>query len=106
MITIGLVKELFYISVALHTDVKVELETDFNTPIILKIHKNVLDVTYKGYHIWNETVEGDTSFFGLESCDTISRIVAALNGNDWETAKNLMFFEDKLNSLDKKANLS
>lgn len=101
MITVGLVKELFYIASALKTDVQASLSTNFNTPLNIKIHKNVLQVWYQDWHIWTETVEGDTSFFGVESCDSISRIIACMNNNDMQSAQKLMFYEDSMNSLDK-----
>ena len=87
MITVGLVKELHFISSALATEVQVTIMTGLHTPITVKIDKNAMSVWYQDWHIWQEDVTGDESYFGLESCDSIARIIAAMNVNDMETAK-------------------
>lgn len=103
MITCGLIKELYFIATALNTPVQVSLSSELHTPIQIKILKNVLQVWYQETHIWTETIEGDTSFFGVESCDTISRIVATMNNGDTQGAQKLMFYDDLPNMLDKTA---
>ena len=90
MVTIGLVKELLFISKAFSTPIEITLKTEFNEPLRLLLNLNILDVWYSDYHIWHEEVDGDASFFGIESCDTISRIMFCINQNDWPSAKQLM----------------
>lgn len=86
MITVGLVKELYFISRVLKTPVEIEFTSpSIPSTLLIKINNNVLDVEYACQHIWHETIEGDTSFFGVESCDTIARIMACINnGTSWE----------------------
>lgn len=58
----------------------------------VRVENNKLYVAYDEDHIWEETIEGDTSFFGIESCDSISRAMACLESGDpnW---KNYTYFE-------------
>lgn len=85
MITVGLVKELLFIAkhfkknacafIGLYELGFVELTVS---------PEGGLQVQYKGQVIWQEMVETDTSMFGVESCDSISRIITCIdNGTDW-----------------------
>ena len=90
MITVGLVKELYFIAHFLGTVVETTLcvstENGPSYPVRIYVSPDtaLVDVWYKEEHIWSEHIEGATSFFGIESCDTISRIIACINnGSDW-----------------------
>ena len=102
MITVGVIKELYFIAAVLKTEVKASISSSFNIPPIeIKIHNNQLDIWYCSQHIWQESIEGETAFFGIESCDAISRIISCINNGDLKGAERLYFFENKMNSLDK-----
>jgi len=89
MITVGLVKELYYISHFFNTTLTTTLSTSNSRDIIMKVSPvGDLDVFAGDEHIWYEKIEGSDSFFGIESCDTISRIIACINnGTPWEQYK-------------------
>lgn len=86
MLTVGLAKELYFIAHHFQSPLDVELKLH-SLPHVLKLKIDVegqLDVYYGEHHIWHEKIEGDLSFFGVESCDTISRIIACINnGTSW-----------------------
>lgn len=88
MITVGLVKELFFIAHVFNRSLSstLHLEDPASQLLMIKITPaGDMDVFYGSNHIWYEKVEGDTSFFGIESCDTISRIIACIdNGTSWD----------------------
>lgn len=98
MITVGLVKELHFLAHVFHDTYTVDLKRE-QSPHVLKIKINAagdLDVFYGENHIWYEKVEGDSSFFGIESCDTISRIMACIdNGTTWDHLK----WQDSLDKI-------
>lgn len=81
MITVGLIKELLFISTFCNTEV--DLETKFPvSDLNINIKSGILTLYYKENLIWKELIEGDSSFFGIESCDAISRIISCIdNGN-------------------------
>lgn len=84
MITVGLIKELFYISTVFKKEISSIIEIDRHT-IMLTVANSFLTVRYKGHWIWREKIEGDTSMFGIESCDAISRIISCIDNNSpWE----------------------
>jgi hypothetical protein len=93
MLTVGLVKELFFITKALNTSVKVDLKADFlQAPLKVAIAGGVLDIFYRENHIWRENLASETSMFGVESCDAISRILAGIDGGgEW---LNLVYLEE------------
>lgn len=94
MITIGLVKELYFISSVLNTSFDFFIgHPDSQYSILLRVKDKVLEIQYAGQWIWKETIEGDTSYFGVESCDTISRIITSINNNDMESAREMFYFE-------------
>jgi len=87
MLTVGFVKELFFIAHVLNDTFVVKLYRNNDTERELRVEMTPaghLSVHYCGQHIWSEHVEGDTSFFGIESCDTIARIMSCIeHGTDW-----------------------
>lgn len=86
-LTVGLIKELAFISQVLKTPVKVILTTKICKSILILIKDNVLDVVYGDQKIWHETL-GEDSYFGVESTDTISRIISCIdNGTPWDKYK-------------------
>lgn len=98
MITIGLVKELFFIAAFTKREVNVEFELANDgfghAPLKVIVKPNgEMDTWYCGNHIWNETVEGEDSFFGVESCDSISRIVSCIDNGDPFWKENYYFNE-------------
>lgn len=88
MVTVGLVKELLFISTISKLPVEIELRVGSSTkapPILILVFNNFLNIYYKKNHIWAETIDGPTAFFGIESADAISRIIACVdNGSPWE----------------------
>lgn len=83
MITVGLIKEFYYISTVLKTPVVAAVRINgMKAPLDIKISSGCLDLWYRDLHIWRETIEGTTSFFGVESCDAISRIIVSLEAGD------------------------
>lgn len=91
MITVGLIKELYFIAKVLNQDLSVGLNLhpqnlDEIKMVVVRINPSgLMKVHYNLEHIWTEQVEGDASFFGVESCDSISRIIACMNnGTDWK----------------------
>jgi hypothetical protein len=87
MITVGLVKELSFISKALKHPVTATLglydKEDFpKGRAVLKFIDNKMEVAYGGKCVWLEDVGSDDSFFGVESCDSLSRIFVCIDNKD------------------------
>ena len=99
MITVSLIKELFFIAAFIKREVWSGLSCGREElPFPLKVRlkpDGELDVWYRGHHIWNENVEGESSFFGVESCDSIARIIACIDNNDNSWLKKYYFSEKK-----------
>ena len=92
MITVGLIKELFFISKALRTPVFVTLKTGIlSTNIMVNIEEHILTVWYMGYRIWTESLDEATSMFGIESCDTLAKIVSLIDSGDDKVWRTLVF---------------
>jgi hypothetical protein len=90
MITIGLIKELYFISRATKQNLRFSLQRsgDSSEMVVCISPEGMMDVWYSKQHIWHENLEGDTSYFGIESCDTISRIIACIDNNtSWDQYK-------------------
>ena len=85
MISVGLIKELRFISKVSNKKVSVILFVDIDSPgtypLNITINEDVLCVSYASDYIWKEDVSDD-GFFGIESCDTISRIIACIDNLD------------------------
>jgi hypothetical protein len=93
MITVGLVQELKFISDAFKTPISSIISCGVTTrPIIVKIQNGILEVNYGNDYIWKEDVSSAASMFGIESCDSIARIVYSIDNNiaDWQK---MCFFE-------------
>lgn len=88
MITVGLVKELYFIAKVFNESLTIDITPSLSSRVLkLKINAaGDMDVFYGDNHIWYEKVDDSlTSFFGVESCDTISRIMACIdNGSSWD----------------------
>lgn len=91
MITIGLVKELHFIAATFNHGIhSIIRATQFvNHDIHIKVSPDgKLEVEYFDFKIWQETIDGPTSMFGVESCDTIFKIINCIdNGVDWSVHK-------------------
>ena len=98
-ITVGIIKELYFISKVLNLPVEVTFKSPVKHPLYVRVYNNILDVEYNSISIWKETIESDISFFGVESCDTISRIIACIDsGSPWDKYK---WDENRLDKLAK-----
>ncbi len=81
MITLGIVREIEYISTYLK--IPVELTFHLYYSLDIKIDKKVIELKYNNIPIWTEDISED-GFFGIESCDSISRIINCINnGQDF-----------------------
>ena len=93
MITIGLAKELFFIAKVTNQPVSAML----NGRLKITIQpSSVMYVEYDGVHIWNERVEGSDSFFGIESCDNIFKIISAIDSKD-ESWRDKFYYNESHN---------
>lgn len=93
MITVGLVQELNYISQALSVPVKAGLSIPFaKDQLFIRIENNWLFLTYNAKEIWKEEIFSPSSMFGIESCDSVSKIIYMIDNNieDW---KEMVYFE-------------
>jgi len=94
MITVGLIKELQFISSSLKTPLLLTIASTSFPNITVQIENETLTLTYLGHLIWREKVLGDSSFFGVESCDTIARIMVLLKNHQINEAKELFYLEE------------
>ena len=97
MITVGLINELRFIENTLRTPIEVTIKSDkFQSPLFIKINRDVLDVFYLGYHIWNEGVNLSDAgcFFGVESCSSIAIIMGLIDSGDDKRWRELVFKEN------------
>ena len=88
MITVGICKEIFFLARVFNHQCTVTISGPSKHLYNIRVYPNgVMDVWYRANHIWNESV-GDESYFGVESCDSISRIVACIDhdeyGDSWK----------------------
>lgn len=83
MITVGAVRELAYMSQ--HVGVVLRVSIDISgRRLELEIEENSVKIDYEGQKIWEENIYGEGNWFGIESCDTISRIVTCIDkGEPW-----------------------
>lgn len=79
MITVGLIKELEYIQKYTKQVINVTFNLKFSLNIV--INNGYMNLYYKNNHIWGETVTNE-SMFGIESCDSISRILACIDSDN------------------------
>jgi hypothetical protein len=88
MLTIGLAKEMFFVAHVLGDSFYFKIfkgEKQDNEMCVKMTPEGRMTVWYQGKEIWQEVIDGPESFFGIESCDTIARIVACIdNGTSWD----------------------
>lgn len=87
MITVGLIQELRFISDSFKTPISSLITCGATTrPIIVKIQEGILKVDYGNDYIWKEDIASVSSMFGIESCDSIARIIYSIDNNipDWQ----------------------
>lgn len=96
MITVGLVREFHFISEVLGTPLFINIASQrTKSQVGVGIKDGVLEVFYDlNNKIWKEDISTDASMFGVESCDTIARIIHLID-NGSEEWKNLIYSEDK-----------
>lgn len=102
MFTVGLVKELAFIALQKGQKVLCTIGYDniFETDKLeIVITPDMIMSLYfydnrnsQSHFIWREKVDGDDSFFGIESADTVSRIISCIQNND-SSWKEKYFFE-------------
>lgn len=92
MITVGLVNEMRFISKALRTPIELSFKTEkIESNIQLYIKEQILNVYYRGYAIWTETLEEGVTMFGVESCDTLAKIILLIDSGDDEKWRPLVY---------------
>lgn len=93
MITVGIIQELNYISQALGVPVRSSLSVPLaKEPLFIDVNNNYLELRYNNQKIWREEIFSASSMFGIESCDSVSKIIYMIDNNneDW---KNMLYFE-------------
>lgn len=100
MITVGIVRESHFIAKSLNKTFHFSLtpdKTDLRIDYSIKPDGDLRIYIWqsgKGYFIWQENVVNDSSFFGPESVDSISRCIYCISHFDYENYKNYTYFED------------
>ena len=97
MVTVGLVKEILFISEYFKSPIETEIKGFTNSFIKLRIENRILDIWYENNHIWHELIDGELSFFGIESCDSIARCISCLDNKDLNWKK-YIYVDSKVNS--------
>ena len=83
MITVGAVRELAFMSQHVGHPLYVSIYVA-DKLMGLKVEENDVWISYQGEEIWNENIYGEGNWFGIESCDTISRIIECIDkGEPW-----------------------
>lgn len=83
MITVGVIRELAYMSGYVKNEVYAAIDVDGKN-IGVKASENYVKISYQGQQIWEENIYGDGNWFGIESCDTIYRIMECIDkGEPW-----------------------
>lgn len=95
MITVGLVNELRFISKALKTPIHSTLKSErMKHEIQIQIKEQVLEIWYLGYYIWKESLDDATTMFGVESCDTLAKIINMIDHDvDYEVWRSFVYIE-------------
>jgi hypothetical protein len=86
MITVGLINEVFFIAHFLKQKIGTSIcPLGGYEPVHFTVSpEGELEVSYKEQTIWKENIHGPESMFGIESCDSIARILVCIdNGTDW-----------------------
>jgi len=86
MITVGLIKEILFISEVLKTPLDVLIQTNrTKLPLKILVKDSILDIWYAENHIWNESLSEGITMFGIESVSTIFEIILLIdNGAPWK----------------------
>jgi hypothetical protein len=83
MITVGVVRELAYISQHAEKPLYVAMDMD-GKYVSLRVEENSIRVSYQAQLIWEENIYGEGNWFGVESCDEIKKIMDCVdNGEPW-----------------------
>jgi len=83
MITVGVVRELAYMSQYVGGPLYVAIDIG-NQKLSLNVSENDVRISYQGQKIWEENIYGEGNWFGVESCDTIFRIMECIDkGEPW-----------------------
>lgn len=93
MITVGLIQELNYISKALNVPVNSAISIPYaRNSLFIFVNNNFFELTYDNKKIWREEIISPISMFGIESCDSISKIIYKID-NNIEEWKEMCYFE-------------
>lgn len=93
MITVGLVNEIQFLSNIFETPIYLKIATEKTSGVLNFIVKDgYLELIYKQNKIWKEKISGADSMFGIESCETILKIISLIEKND-DLWKELCYFE-------------
>lgn len=86
MVTLGFLQEVYYLAKSLNYTHNVIISGPSKHAIALKVTpEGVLDVYYGSNYIWSEKMDGEESYLGVESMDSISRCIANIdNGSNWK----------------------
>ncbi len=86
MITVGVIRELEFMAKAVNSDMYVVIQIA-NKKLSMKIWDNQVIINYEGQKIWEENIYGEGNWFGIESCDSVSRIIHCIDkGEPWQEA--------------------
>ena len=84
MITVGIIRELEFMARTVDSSMYVVMLVA-NKNISMKIWDNNVIVNYEGRKIWEENIYGEGNWFGVESCDSIARIISCIDkGEPWQ----------------------
>ena len=79
MITVSLVYELQFVAKHFDSPLTASLQFRGCSPVTLLVTSDELEVRYQQELIWKEKIVGPESNFGVESVDTIARIINAID---------------------------
>jgi len=84
MITVGVVREIAYMSQRVGEPLYISMHLA-DKLFGLKVEENKVWISYQGQAIWEENIYGEGNWFGIESCDTIARIVDLIDNDEpWQ----------------------
>lgn len=88
MITVSLIKELEFVSSFWGGDITASIKVREQFPEVkIRIEKSKLTIFFLNKTIWQESISGTSSNFGVESCQTIMLILdKILKGEEWENS--------------------
>jgi len=88
MITVSLIKELEFVSSIYGGKLQASIKMGEGIPEVkIQIEKSKLTIFFLNKTIWQESISEASSNFGIESCETIARIMGkALKGEEWENS--------------------